>query len=71
MNYLNSYIFELTHESKVCIYFPFPGTWILCLPPLTGFILIQIFSKHSGIGVSPDSVTYLSAARHMAAGNRI
>jgi hypothetical protein len=35
---------------------------------LAGFILIQILSKHSGIGVSPDSVTYLSAARHMSAG---
>jgi hypothetical protein len=35
---------------------------------LAGFILIQIFSKHSGIGVSPDSVTYLSAARHMIQG---
>src|SRR5271165_2740569 len=35
---------------------------------LAGFILIQIFSKHSGIGISPDSVTYLSAARHLAEG---
>ena len=35
---------------------------------LAGFILIQIFSKHSGIGVSPDSVTYLSAARHLVQG---
>ena len=33
-----------------------------------GFILIQIFSKHSGIGISPDSVTYLSAARHIGHG---
>ncbi|HEY8734372.1 MAG TPA: hypothetical protein VIL90_07380 [Puia sp.] len=33
-----------------------------------GFILILIFSKHSGIGVSPDSVTYLAAARHMISG---
>jgi hypothetical protein len=35
---------------------------------LIGFTLIQIFSKHSGIGVSPDSVTYLSVARHMTEG---
>ncbi len=35
---------------------------------LAGFVLIQIFSKHSGIGISPDSVTYLSAARHMVSG---
>jgi hypothetical protein len=36
---------------------------------LIGFSLIQIFAKHSGIGVSPDSVTYISAARHMMEGN--
>ena len=35
----------------------------------TGFIIIQIFSKHSGIGVSPDSVTYISAARHLLHGD--
>jgi hypothetical protein len=35
---------------------------------LMGFFIIQIFSKHSGIGVSPDSVTYLSAARHLVQG---
>jgi hypothetical protein len=35
---------------------------------LAGFILIQFFAKHSGIGVSPDSVTYLSAARHLYSG---
>ncbi len=38
------------------------------LAALIGFILIQIFSKYGGIGVSPDSVTYLSAARHMIEG---
>jgi hypothetical protein len=35
---------------------------------IIGFVLIQIFSKHSGIGVSPDAVTYLSTARHLAEG---
>jgi hypothetical protein len=35
---------------------------------ICGFILIQVFSKHSGIGISPDSVTYLSAARHIVHG---
>ncbi len=35
---------------------------------LIGFFIIQIFSKHSGIGVSPDSVTYISAARHLVQG---
>ena len=34
-----------------------------------GFTIIQIFSKHSGIGVSPDSVTYISAARHLLEGH--
>ncbi len=39
------------------------------LAALVGFFLIQVFSKHSGIGVSPDSVTYLSSARHLLAGH--
>lgn len=39
------------------------------LAALAGFTWIQILAKHSGIGVSPDSVTYLSAARHLAEGN--
>ena len=34
-----------------------------------GFAIIQIFSKHSGVGVSPDSVTYISAARNLLEGN--
>lgn len=38
------------------------------LAAVAGFIVIQIFSKHSGIGVSPDSVTYISAARHIVHG---
>lgn len=33
-----------------------------------GFTIIQIFSKHSGIGISPDSVTYISSARHLLEG---
>ncbi len=35
---------------------------------IIGFTIIQFFSRHSGIGVSPDSVTYLSTARHFIAG---
>ncbi len=35
---------------------------------LLGFFLIQVFAKHSGIGISPDTVTYLSAARHLTQG---
>ena len=38
------------------------------LAALLGFIIIQYFSKHSGIGVSPDSVTYISASRHLIQG---
>jgi hypothetical protein len=38
------------------------------LAAVIGFILIQIFAKHSGIGVSPDSVTYISVARHVVEG---
>jgi len=38
------------------------------LAALFGFFLIQIFTKHSGIGVSPDSVTYIAATRHMVHG---
>jgi hypothetical protein len=36
---------------------------------LIGFFLIQIFSRHGGIGVSPDSVTYIAATRHMVNGS--
>ena len=36
---------------------------------LIGFFLIQVFSRHSGIGVSPDSVTYISSARHLVHGH--
>jgi len=35
---------------------------------ILGFLLIQLFSRHSGIGISPDSVTYLSTARHLVQG---
>jgi len=36
---------------------------------IAGFFLIQLFFRHSGIGISPDSVTYLSAARNIIQGN--
>jgi hypothetical protein len=36
---------------------------------LIGFILIQVFTRHSGVGVSPDSVSYISAARNMVHGH--
>jgi hypothetical protein len=38
------------------------------LAALIGFSLILIYSKHSGIGASPDSVTYIAATRHMVHG---
>lgn len=38
------------------------------LVALMGFFLIQVFARHSGIGISPDTVTYLSAARHLTQG---
>src|SRR5450755_1057309 len=68
MNYLKSYIFE-AHIMKVKSHlFSISRNLDSLIAALAGFILIQILSKHSGIGVSPDSVTYLSAARHMSAG---
>ena len=33
-----------------------------------GFAIIQVFAHHSGIGISPDSVTYISAARNLNLG---
>jgi len=32
---------------------------------IIGFILILIYTRHSGIGISPDSIMYASAARNM------
>ncbi len=36
---------------------------------LAGFIFMQLYCRHSGIGVSPDSVTYISSARHILQGS--
>lgn len=30
-----------------------------------GYFIIYLYTKHSGIGISPDSVTYLSVAQHI------
>lgn len=35
---------------------------------IIGFIFIQILTKHGGIGVSPDSIIYISVARNLCAG---
>src|ERR1700761_2095496 len=32
--------------------------------PIAGFIAVYLFTKYSGIGVSPDSIMYTSAARN-------
>src|ERR1700712_4308704 len=34
---------------------------------IAGFLLIGLLTSHSGIGVSPDSVVYMSVARKIAA----
>jgi len=39
----------------------------LILSPIAGFIAIYLFTKYSGIGVSPDSIMYTSAARNLNA----
>lgn len=32
--------------------------------PLIGFFMVILFTRHSGIGISPDSIVYLSVARN-------
>jgi len=34
-----------------------------------GFVLILLFTQHGGIGISPDSIAYTSAARNLLAGH--
>src|ERR1700745_905222 len=36
---------------------------------ILGFYFIYLMTRHSGIGLSPDSVIYLSAARNFRLGN--
>lgn len=38
------------------------------LASLAGFIIIYLFTKHGGIGISPDSIAYTSTARNLIAG---
>jgi hypothetical protein len=35
------------------------------IPATIGFIIIFVYTRHSGIGISPDSLTYLSVARNI------
>lgn len=39
------------------------------LASFVGFIVIYLFTRHGGIGISPDSVAYISTARNLVAGN--
>jgi hypothetical protein len=34
-----------------------------------GFIIIQLFTRNGGIGISPDSIAYISGARNLLDGN--
>lgn len=36
---------------------------------IVGFIIVLLYTQHSGIGISPDSIAYISAARNMVAGH--
>lgn len=36
---------------------------------VVGFVIVLLFSQHNGIGISPDSIAYSSAARNLIAGN--
>ncbi|MBP1640442.1 MAG: hypothetical protein H6Q17_2025 [Bacteroidetes bacterium] len=36
---------------------------------VAGFFIIYFFTKHGGIGISPDSIAYTSTARNFVAGN--
>ncbi|OCX50360.1 hypothetical protein BEL04_21470 [Mucilaginibacter sp. PPCGB 2223] len=35
---------------------------------IAGFVLIHIFTKYSGVGISPDSIMYMSTARNLNEG---
>ncbi|MBR2648648.1 MAG: hypothetical protein IKD55_07395 [Sediminibacterium sp.] len=45
------------------IFFPYADAWLTS--SLASF-LIFLFTRHSGIGLSPDSIAYLSTAEHIA-----
>jgi hypothetical protein len=39
------------------------------LASFVGFIIIYLFARHGGVGISPDSVAYISTARNFADGD--
>src|ERR1700727_264364 len=43
----------------------FSGNRDALLVAVAGFALIQLLSRHGGIGLSPDSIVYLSTARNI------
>ncbi|HEV3413613.1 MAG TPA: hypothetical protein VG101_14130 [Puia sp.] len=43
----------------------FSGNRDALLVAIAGFILIQLLSRHGGIGLSPDSIVYLSTAQNI------
>lgn len=48
-------------------YFPFKNADAL-LAAVIGFLLIYLFTRYGGIGISPDSIVYTSVARHLHEG---
>ncbi len=40
--------------------------WSAALAAAIAFVWVAFYTKHSGIGISPDSVAYLSTANHIA-----
>ncbi len=42
-----------------------PGNYDAIPAALAGFFIIHVFTRHSGIGVSPDSVVYMSVASNL------
>ena len=52
---------------KKIIYKLFIHYWDALLASSIAFTFILLFTKHSGVGISPDSVKYVSAANNIAA----
>lgn len=50
---------------KNTVHKTFTHYWDAFIASVLVFVLISFFTQHSGIGISPDSVQYLSAANHM------
>jgi hypothetical protein len=43
----------------------FSGNWDTLIIAIAGFAMIQLLSRHGGIGLSPDSIVYLSTAQNI------